>query len=375
MNPAEQIASGFRFLRNIDEDQLCEAGKRIAIPLFEPPLVISLIEQAIPLMAALPTLVKIEPPVVIFGDIHGSLLDLLRALQKAGSVRDATFLFLGDYVDRGEFSLECILLLVSLFVQNPKNVVLLRGNHEFENTNTVYGFRAEMLRIYGDEIIYHKINSLFSYLPIAALIGKETFCVHGGISPDLYNIDQINSIVRPIKDDEDNLLVKHLVWADPSTEFVHYSESRRGKGITFGVTALEEFMSYTNIKRIVRGHQCVDGIKTCLNSICVTVFTSSNYKIGTNNKSAILRIENDYQFVPIVMNPLEKISRNSSKFNRIPNTYRSCPFCISTSSNKKQSFLTDPSTQKSPHKPTSAELRIPVAKLLIPQTSKDLFEL
>lgn len=132
-------------------------------------------------------------------DLHGNIRDLIRILKSISFLEsDLKILFLGDYVDKGNFSLEVITLLFSLFLQFPERIFLLRGNHEFSNVNVEYGFKDELYKQYKNDRLWEKFNSVFNWLPIAALIGNKIICFHGGISPQLKNIDQIRSIERPI---------------------------------------------------------------------------------------------------------------------------------------------------------------------------------
>ncbi len=104
-------------------------GQEKEVPYTEDEL-IKLVVAARKVFADQPTLVRTKTPIVVVGDIHGQYSDLLRILRIIGSPPDTNYLFLGDYVDRGRQSLECIVLLLALKVQYPKTVLLLRGNHE-----------------------------------------------------------------------------------------------------------------------------------------------------------------------------------------------------------------------------------------------------
>ncbi len=76
------------------------------------------------------TMVEIHAPVVVVGDIHGQFSDLQRIFKVMGTPSKTNYVFLGDYIDRGAYSLECIVMLLAYKLQFPRNIVLLRGNHE-----------------------------------------------------------------------------------------------------------------------------------------------------------------------------------------------------------------------------------------------------
>ncbi|XP_022241726.1 serine/threonine-protein phosphatase PP1-gamma catalytic subunit B-like isoform X2 [Limulus polyphemus] len=160
-----------------------------------------------------PMLVELEAPVNIVGDIHGQYGDLLRHFNKIGYPPEANYLFLGDYVDRGRQSLETICLLLSYKIKFPNNFFLLRGNHECASINRVYGFYDECKRRYSIKL-WKTFTDCFNCLPVAALVEGTIFCMHGGLSPDLLNLEQLRQIPRPI-DVPDNGLICDLLWSDP----------------------------------------------------------------------------------------------------------------------------------------------------------------
>ncbi len=77
-----------------------------------------------------PNLLKLKDPVTVVGDIHGQYYDFVKMLDVGGDPENTKYLFLGDYVDRGSFSVEVVLLVYSIKLNYPKTVFLLRGNHE-----------------------------------------------------------------------------------------------------------------------------------------------------------------------------------------------------------------------------------------------------
>ena len=143
-----------------------------------------------------PVFLELCSPLNICGDIHGQYYDLLRLFEYGGCPGDANYLFLGDYVDRGNNSIETICLLFAYKIKYPEIFFLLRGNHEASNINKIYGFYDECKRRYSIKL-WKIFCDTFNCLPIAALIDDKILCMHGGISPELHDLDQLRKIIRP----------------------------------------------------------------------------------------------------------------------------------------------------------------------------------
>lgn len=142
-----------------------------------------------------PNLAQIDEPICVVGDLHGQYYDLLNMISKAGEPGTLNYLFLGDYVDRGVLGIEVVLLLFAIKLNEPKSVVLLRGNHESRNMTESFTFREEVLERYDVEV-YDMFMDVFDALPIAALVAKKYLAMHGGISQELNRIEQINQLNR-----------------------------------------------------------------------------------------------------------------------------------------------------------------------------------
>ena len=135
-------------------------------------------------------------PVTVCGDIHGQFHDLIELFRIGGKSPDTNYLFMGDYVDRGYFSVETVSLLVALKVRYKHRVTILRGNHESRQITQVYGFYDECFKKYGSPTVWKCLTDLFDYLPLTALIEGKIFCLHGGLSPSLDTLDHIRQLDR-----------------------------------------------------------------------------------------------------------------------------------------------------------------------------------
>ncbi|GMR32753.1 hypothetical protein PMAYCL1PPCAC_02948, partial [Pristionchus mayeri] len=238
-------------------------------------------------------LLKLSPPFYVFGDIHGQLEDLKFMLNKIGAPPHHRMLFLGDYVDRGQYSIPTIILLIAIKLRYPDQIYLLRGNHETRLVNRRYGFFDECLAKYGvDQGLqaWTHLQHVFNCLPLAALVGKRIFCAHGGISDSLITFKQFDRIVRPA-DVADVGLMVDLLWSDPSSKTEWYQPSHRGASSVFGSRAISTFSQNLGVDLIVRAHQCVDEGYEMFGAKTLIIFSAPAYT--DNNAAAVLKIDTD----------------------------------------------------------------------------------
>ena len=140
-------------------------------------------------------LLSLHDPVTIVGDIHGQYYDFLKILELGGNPEKIKYLFLGDYVDRGMFSIEVILLLYTLKINYPSNFFILRGNHECRQMTATFSFRSECIHKYDIEV-YDLFMDSFDTLPMACIVNNCFLAVHGGISPNLISLKDLHNMNR-----------------------------------------------------------------------------------------------------------------------------------------------------------------------------------
>ena len=253
-----------------------------------------------------PSFLELACPISILGDIHGQYFDLLRLFEYWGYPPSTNYLFLGDYVDRGKQSIETICLLMAYKIKYPENFFMIRGNHEAELVNRIYGFYDECRKRYNVKL-WKNFTDMFNWLPIAALIDDKIFCVHGGLSPDLENIEQLYDIVRPTDVPNSGLLCD-ILWSDPSTEVDDWGQNERGISYIYSLTVIKKFLEQNNLDLICRAHQVVeDGYEFFGNRSLVTVFSAPDYCEEYNNCAAIMVVDSNLKCSFKVLKPLSEI--------------------------------------------------------------------
>lgn len=263
--------------------------------------------------------------VVVVGDLHGSMPDLAMALSICGEPGHTTYIFNGDFVDRGRHGVEVLASLCALKLANPKSVFLNRGNHECRGISHTYGLRKEVKSKYRGPMafkLYDDMCALFSALPLATVIGGapgdrvSAFVVHGGIPSDTsVDLKSIGSntwldrtaplnqkVCRSDQEVAENAAAEHwnlledLLWSDPVTcdlDSTIRQNSTRKAGCFFGLGAVRNFLKRDGLTTLVRSHEvqrfgaerhdCGEGTEM------YTVFSCSNYpdQRGSNVAAAL----------------------------------------------------------------------------------------
>jgi protein phosphatase len=231
-----------------------------------------------------PPILDLTGDYVIIGDIHGDLITLLRIFDNLGYPPSRSYLFLGDYVDRGTNSCEVILLLYALKYLYPDNIILLRGNHEFAPMTEVYGFQSEAVSKLSD-VFYLTVTQTFDHLPLAAVLNNRALCVHGGLSPgvsslsELRKLTKLNQWMTRLTDSASDLL-----WGDPSDEIAGFAPSARGCGFRYGAKATAEFLQNSGLEFVIRAHElCLNGFQWHFDQSVLTLFSTCDYCQNANN--------------------------------------------------------------------------------------------
>lgn len=266
---------------------------------------IRILHDATELLASEPNLLQVPAPVTICGDVHGQFYDLMKLFEVGGSPATTSYLFLGDYVDRGSFSIECLLYLYSLKLNYPDTFWMLRGNHECKHLTEYFTFKSECLHKYSMELYQESLRS-FNALPLAAVMNKQFFCVHGGLSPELKTLDDLVRLDR-FREPPTSGLMCDLLWADPIEDYdednmdqTFVRNSVRGCSYAFTYKASCQFLERTGLLSIIRAHEAQDAgyrmykrTKTMGFPSLLTMFSAPNYLDTYNNKAAVLKYENN----------------------------------------------------------------------------------
>ena len=251
-----------------------------------------------------PNIVKIDDPITVVGDLHGQFYDLLKCLEVGGNPENTKYLFLGDYVDRGSFSIEILLLLFSLKINYSKSIIMLRGNHECRQMTSSFNFKKECEVKYDSEI-YNLFMETFDCLPLACIINDKYIALHGGISPELKKVEDLNTIKR-FKEPPKTGLMCDILWSDPidkdeeAKKILYLPNKMRNCSYIFGAKAVKPLLEKNKYLSIIRAHETqLEGFKmhqwdqTSDFPFVITIFSAPNYCDVYGNKAAVIKINNN----------------------------------------------------------------------------------
>ena len=302
---------------------------------FRKELIMSLAEECLCILQEQKMVLRLRVPLKVFGDIHGQYQDLMRFFDlwgcptEQGDIECYDYLFLGDYVDRGSHSLETICLLMALKIKYPEQIHMLRGNHEDRWINNAFGFADECSSRLGEDpneplSVFSKVNEMFDFLPLAAVIEQKILCLHGGIGSTVHTIEQIEQIPRPLEvihevSSAEQQLVVDILWSDPTDndqELGIQSNNIRdpngtGNIVKFGPDKVAQFLKNNKLNIIFRAHECVmDGFERFAGGQLITIFSATDYCGRHKNAGAALFITRNFDIIPKLIYPLNNPEQN-----------------------------------------------------------------
>eukprot|EP01127_Copromyxa_protea_P004299 TRINITY_DN1417_c0_g1_i1.p1 TRINITY_DN1417_c0_g1~~TRINITY_DN1417_c0_g1_i1.p1 ORF type:complete len:350 (-),score=38.05 TRINITY_DN1417_c0_g1_i1:78-1127(-) len=268
------------------------------------------------------TIVELPAPITVVGDIHGQFYDLLHMFKESGDPRSMSYVFLGDYVDRGYYSLQTLTYLFLLKVQYPDHISLVRGNHEARSVSQVYGFYDECIKQYGDGNIWRNCCEVFDLLPLGAIVDDRVLCVHGGLSPDVDTLDDMRAIYR-LNDVQKTGAMCDILWSDPEEDMLRdWVANPRGCGWLFGSRPTKQFNLSNNISFIARAHQLVmDGYAYMFDNELITIWSAPNYCYKCANSAAVLHIGTDGSEEVQIYDACPKNERTVPDWKKIESQY------------------------------------------------------
>ncbi|KAF5404594.1 Serine/threonine-protein phosphatase [Paragonimus heterotremus] len=269
---------------DISERELVDITSQVADTLMEDPVCIDL---------------NLTQPLCIVGDIFGQYTDLIHIFEKLGYPPDHRYLFLGNYCNRGRYSIEVICLLFVLKLKHPKHIFMLRGNHECEYITCHYGFLAECIHRYS-KALWRCVMNTFNCLPVVAIIEDRIFCVHSGLVPcfqytNATSLTQlryyITDIIRRPVSLTENFLLTHLTWSEPVVDLHSCGLNPAGLGHWYGEHVVEEFCQRFDLQLVIRSHDYVEkGYEFMANGKLLTIFTASHLGGIFRNLGAIVEL-------------------------------------------------------------------------------------
>ena len=314
--------------------------------------IFDLIKEVKPLLEKDHSLIRIRSPCKVFGNIYGVYDDLMRYFESFGNPSDDNqmgdinvmqYIFLGDFCDRGLYSLEVILLLFALKIKYPDFIYLIRGHHEDININEKYGLGEECHERLLDDIknplsIFSNINKAFDCLPFGVLVDNNILLIHGGIGSSINSLEDIENIKRPINIEHNvtntsQLNIIDLLWSEYSDNIDNIEvnnerdKNKNGFIVKYGKERLNKFLVDNKINLIITAHQFVkDGFTTFNNDRLLTVFSATNYMDKYHNIGGMITIAKKMankrmNIIPKLIN-INNEKKNMYRNNRSPSPIR-----------------------------------------------------
>ena len=252
-----------------------------------------IIQRTRELLTSLKSLIRIDIPqnveINVCGDVHGQYYDMLNIFQLNGNPNtENPYLFNGDFVDRGSFSVEVILTLFAWKLCYPQHFHLIRGNHETRNMNKMYGFEGEVKHKYDMDVM-ELFSETFCALPLCGILNNKVMVVHGGLfTQDAVTLSDIENIDR-FREPPESGIMCDILWADPIKVNGRHP-SKRGVGLCFGPDIAYRFLDENRLETLVRSHEVKDnGYEEEADGRVITIFSAPNYCDQMGNKGAVLK--------------------------------------------------------------------------------------
>ncbi len=336
----ESLINDFLQLLPNPDEEYTYYKKNANIILLDKNYISNLITEALNQLKASSPLIKLRSPVKIFGSINGQYNDLMRYFslfgrpsELKGDIESCDYLFLGNFTNRGAFSLETVCLLLALKIKYNGHFHLLRGNQEDIEISKLYGLADECKEKLKEDInqpnsIFQQLCNLFEYLPLAAVINNQIFCAHSGISKNGLYLKEIQRLTFPIKI-KSCQIAKDLLWNTPNIyENTNFNKlfPIEYKPEQFNANSLDTLFNNNKLKLMIRSHDvCQKGIGNCFGDRLITIFSSTNYCGVYQNAGAIIFIKKSYEIQPKILTCEENIAvwqNDWSKTNCPPSPLR-----------------------------------------------------
>jgi hypothetical protein len=255
------------------------------------------VELAIGVMQNRPNYIELDEhfrDLAFVGDTHGIIKVTSRVVKAFLAGKVTSLVFLGDYVDRGPQSLVNLVLVLALAIAWPENVTVLKGNHEDVELNKVFGFLAELKQLYPAkeelESVTSLVDRLYDWLSLAVMTPQRTIGLHAGIPSDMARVSEFNLIPKPHSSMigmEDKTAMRKCYgffvqscWNDPrENQQEPFIQSPRGNAaFTFNGTVVDQFLSNSEARRIIRAHESTrGGFQTLFGGRLLHVFSAEPY--------------------------------------------------------------------------------------------------
>ena len=319
----ENLINDFLQLLPNPDEEYTYYKKYANIILLDKTYVTNLINEALNQLKASSPLIKLRSPVKIFGSINGQYNDLMRYFslfgrpsESKGDIESVDYLFLGNFTNRGAFSLETVCLLLALKIKYNGHFHLLRGNQEDLDMSKLYGLADECKEKLKEDIsqpnsIFQQLCNLFEYLPLAAVVNNQIFCVHSGIGKSGLFLNDIQRLKFPIKVKSCEI-AKDLLWNTPNiNDNIPFNKNLpiEYKPEKFDSNGLDNFLKNNKLKMIIRSHDVIQkGISNCFGDRVLTIFSSTNYCGVYQNAGALIFIKKSYEIQPKILTCEENIA-------------------------------------------------------------------